>query len=212
MRGAHPSRGWMRTGGPSPVVLVTRVGAARGSRAAAAALACIASERDRAALLIEFDRGRAPRPSLIATAGARTLEERLVAHLPDADVSSRGRFCRLTVPPDPEGVQRIAAALPLVRESAGVVHLPPRLLQPMLEATAIRSTAALLRADLAPDRALTALAVRSLMARGLRVAVLKRPLGWPATRAALLGLLPDTTAAVSAQMRNRLLAVTQSFV
>ena len=71
----------------APVVLVTRVGTAAGSRAAAAALACAASEPDRAALLVDLDEARAPRPSLIATAGARALEERLAAHLPDAAVA-----------------------------------------------------------------------------------------------------------------------------
>ena len=43
---------------PGAVVLVTAVGAATGSRAAAAALACAASESDRAALLIDLDGGR----------------------------------------------------------------------------------------------------------------------------------------------------------
>jgi hypothetical protein len=65
-----------------PVVLVAPVGAAVGSRPAAAALACAGSELDRAGLLIDLDDGRAPRPSLIATAAARALEERLAAHLP----------------------------------------------------------------------------------------------------------------------------------
>lgn len=171
----------------SPVVLVTRVGDAAGSRAAAAALACAASEPDRAALLIDLDGGRAPRPALIATAGARALEERLVAHMPDAALASRGSICHLTLPCDRDGVERIAAALPLVRASAAVVHLPPGLLRAALEEPRIRPTAALLRADLAEDRALTALAARDLLDRGLRVKVLKRPLGWLAGRAALLG-------------------------
>lgn len=171
-----------------PVVLVTTVGAASGARAAAAALACAASEPDRAALLIDLGAGRAPRPSLIATAGARSLEERLVAHMPDAAAASRGSICHLKLPADPEGIEGIAAALPLVRESACVVHLPPGLLRPVLEETRVQPTAALLRADLAADRALTALAARDLMARGLRVAVIKRPLGWLAARTALLGV------------------------
>jgi hypothetical protein len=173
------------------VVLVTSVGAATGSKAAAAALACAASEPDRAALLIDLDDGRAPRPSLIATAGARKLEERLTAHLPDAAVASRGQVCQLTLAADRDGIERITAALPLVRESAGVVHLPPRLLRPLLEEGRIRPTAVLLRADLTRDRALTALAARDLIGEGLRVAVLKRPPGWLAARAALLGALPE---------------------
>jgi len=171
-----------------PVVLVTTVGAASGARAAAAALACAASEPDRAALLIDLEEGRAARPSLIATAGARSLEERLIAHMPDAAVASRGSLCQLKLPAGPEGIEGIAAALPLVRESVCIVHLPPHLLRPVLAETRIQPTAALLRADLAADRALTALAVRDLIARGLRVAVIKRPLGRLAERAALLGV------------------------
>ncbi len=174
----------------SPVVLVSRVGAAKGSRAVAAALACAASESDRAALLVDLEEGRAPRPTLIATAGARGLEERLAAHLPDAAIASRGRICQLKLPPEREAIETLAAALPLVRESAAIVHLPPVLLRAVLGDTRIRSTGALLRADLGEDRALTALAVRDLVAGGLRVGVVKRPLGLIVAGAAQLGALP----------------------
>lgn len=193
-----------RTGHHSPAsrpdagrtVLVTSVCAATGSRAAAAALVCVGSEPDRAGLLIDLGEGRAPRPSLIATAAARELEERLAAHLPKAGLASRGRFCHLSLPSDVGGIERIAAALPAVRDSIAVIHLPPRLLQPALDEPRIRPSAALLRADLGEDRALTALAARELMERGTRVAVLKRPISWFAARAALLGAgslngLPD---------------------
>ncbi|MGE5281592.1 MAG: hypothetical protein ACM3N0_04580 [Chloroflexota bacterium] len=176
-------------GSGSPVVLVTRVGDAAGSRAAAAALACAASEPDRAALLVDLEEGKASRATLVATAGARALEERVAAHLPDAAVASRGCVCQLKLAPDPAALEALAAALPLARESAAIVHLPPPLLRPLLAEPRVRPTGALLRADLAADRALTALAVRDLMDRGLRVGVLKRPLGWLVERAALLGAL-----------------------
>jgi hypothetical protein len=188
-----------------PVVLVSRVGAATGSRATAAALACAASEPDRAALLIELGDGRAPRPSLIATAGARELEERLAAHLPEAAVASRGAICCLKLPADPQGIEPIVAALPLVRESAGIVHLPPGLLRALLEEPQIRATAALLRADLDEDRALTALAVRDLMAAGLRVAVLKRPPNPIVARAASLGALPVAEWIFPSRLHKRML-------
>jgi hypothetical protein len=174
-----------------PVILVTAVDVATGTGAVAAALACAASDVDRAGLLIDLADGRAPRPALIATGAARGLEERLAVHLPEAGVASRGQLCQLTLPADPRGLDGIAAALPTVRDSVAVVHLPPHLLQQALDEPRIRATAALLRADLADDRSLTALAVRDLIARGLRVAVLKRPLGWLAARRALLGALPD---------------------
>jgi hypothetical protein len=171
----------------------------------AAALACVASESDRAALLVDLEEGRASRPTLVATAGARRLEERLAAHLPDAAVASRGRICHLQLPPDPEGVERIASVLPLVRESAGIVYLPPRLLRPVLEESGVRPTAALLRADLAEDRALTALAARNLVSAGLRVAVLKHPLAWIAARTALLGAHPVTGSPLPHRLCERLL-------
>jgi hypothetical protein len=187
------------------VVLVTAVGAATGAQVAAAALACLASEPDRAALLIDFDEGRPPGPSLIATAGARKLEERLEAHRPDGAVASRGCFCRLALPATVEGIERAAAALPLARESAAIVHLPPGLARAALEGPRIRPTGALLRADLASNRALTALVVRDLIQAGLRVAVLKRPLAWLPARAARLGALPAGAPGIPTRLAGRLL-------
>jgi hypothetical protein len=189
------------------MVLVTAVGAATGARLAAAALACAASDPDRAALLIDFDGGRALRSSLLATTGARKLEERLAAHLPDADIASRGQICLLRLPGGSAGIDGIAAALPLVRESAAVIHLPPRLLRPALEGRRFQATAALLRADLAEDRALTALAAHDLMARGLRVAVLKHPLGWLAGSAAPFGVALTGTGGLPARTADRVLSI-----
>lgn len=189
----------------TPVVLATRVGAAKGLRAVAAALACAASESDRAALLVGLEAGRAPRSTLIATTGARELEERLVAHLPDAAIASRGRICHLKLPPERESIETLVAALPLARESAAVVHLPPVLLRAVLGDTRIRPTGALLRADLTEDRALTALAVRDLVAGGLRVGVVKRPPGLIAAGAAQLGALPMRPQALFSRACERLL-------
>jgi hypothetical protein len=192
-------------GADGPVVLVTTVAAAAGARAAAAALACVASEPDRAALLIDLSAARPPRPSLIATAGARGLEERLTAHMPEAALASRGRFCQLTLPPDSDGLERLPEAVPLVREAAAVIHLPPALWTGALAHPRIPATAALLRADLARDGALTALSVRDLLDRDLRVSVLKHPLAWLPARAALLGAVPTNTPAFPGRVRRRLL-------
>jgi hypothetical protein len=188
-----------------PVVLVTAVGRAAGARAAAAALACAASEPDRAALLIDLGEGRAPRSSLVATSGARELEERLVAHMPNTAAASRGRICRLGLAADPAAVEQLPAVLPLARESVAVVHLPVSLLRPLLDEPRIRPTAALLRADLTENRALAALAVRDLMTRGLRVAVLKHSLGRLVARAAVLGALPAGGGVLPDRLAVRLL-------
>jgi len=197
---------WMAPTGCGPVVLVTAVGAASGARATAAALACAASEPDRAALLIDLDEGRPLRPTLIATAGARALEERLRAHLSDARTASRGQICQLSLS-DPEGIEQAAAAVPLVRESVAVVHLPPSLVRTVLEEARIPVTAVLLRADLTKARALTALAVRDLLTQDLRVAVLKRPLGWLTAHASLLGVLPPNVRVLPIRHCDRLLVL-----
>lgn len=194
----------------SPVVLVSRVGAAKGSRPLAAALACIASELDRAVLLVDLAEGRAPRPTLIASAGARGLEKRLTAHLPEAAVASRGRICEMRLPPERDAVGILAAALPLARESVAVVHLPPALLRTVLCDSRIRSSGVLLRADLTKDRALTALAVRDLMAEGLLVGVVKRPLGLSATCAARLGAMPTGRQTLFSRSCERLIRPSRS--
>ncbi|HEV7399869.1 MAG TPA: hypothetical protein VGN84_06320 [Solirubrobacterales bacterium] len=173
----------------SAVVLVTAVGAASGSRAAAAALACAGSEPDRPGLLIDVG-GRPPRPTLVASTGARELEERLAVHLPQLRAASRGQFCHLAVPDDPDRFDGVHAALPLVRDSVAVIHLPPSRLREALASNGIRPTGAMLRADLDKDRALTALAVRDLVSRELRTKVQMRALGWVPARRALFGVLP----------------------
>ena len=174
------------------VILVTAAGAASGSKAAAAALACAGSEPDRPGLLIDIG-GRPPRPTLVASAAARELEERLAVHLPRLRAASRGQTCHLAVADAPEAFESVRAALPLVRDSVAVVHLPPARLQGALADSGIRSTAAMLRADLDQDRALTALAVRGLIGQGLRTKVLKQALGWVPARRALFGVLPPVT-------------------
>ena len=49
-----------------------------------------------ARLLIDVG-GRPPRPTLVASAGARELEERLAVHLPELRAASRGQTCHLAV-------------------------------------------------------------------------------------------------------------------
>jgi hypothetical protein len=171
-------------------VLVTAVGAAEGSRPAAAALVCAGAGVDRAALLVDVG-GRPPRPTLLASAAARALEERLVAHLPRARVAARGQVCHLAVAADGEGFEAAAAAATVARGSLVAVHAAQPLVQPLLaERIGGRLGGALLRADVAAERALLALAFADLRGRGLAVAVLKRRLAWVAERRALFGTLP----------------------
>ncbi len=174
----------------APTVLVTAVGAAEGSRGAAAALACAGADVDRATLLVDVG-GRPPRPTLLASTAAQRLEERLVAHLPQARVAARGQVCHLAVAADPEGLTAAAAAVTVGRGALVALHLPPALLRSFLDRRlGPRPSGVLLRADLADDRPLLALVVRDLLDRDLAVGVLKQRLGWVAERRALFGLLP----------------------
>lgn len=177
-------------------VLVTRIGDADGAREIAAALACAGSDADRAGLFVELSAAQpAPRQALVATAAARALEDRLSAHLPGFPVSARGRLCHLVAPTGEEGIEAARAAQPLVRDSACIVLATPGSVAELLDCDGLETRSALVRADLAADRALAALAVRGLLGRGLRVAVAKRPLPWVAARMALFGALPAGTRA-----------------
>ncbi len=187
------------------VILATAVGGASGSKAAAAALCCAGSELDRPGLLIDIG-GCVPRPTLVSSVGARRLEERLAAHLPELRSASRGQTCHLAVDDDPGAFESARAALPLTRESVAVVHLSPARLQDALGESGIPASGVLLRADLNADRALIALAVRDLIDRGLRVAVLKRPLAWVSARRALFGVMPPAApGGLPASLRQSLL-------
>lgn len=174
----------------APTVLVTAVGDAEGSRGAAAALACAGADVDLATLLVEVG-GKAPRPTLLASAAAQRLEERLAAHLSQARVAARGQVCHLAVAATPEGLEAASAAVTVARGALSALHLPPALLQPLLhERFGPEPSGVLLRADVGADRALLALVARDLMDRGLGLGVLKRSLTWVASRRALFGALP----------------------
>lgn len=173
-----------------PTVLVTGVGDAEGSRGAAAALACAGADVDLATLMVDVG-GRAPRPTLLASAAARQLEDRLAAHLSRAQVAARGQVCHFAAPADVDGLAAVSAALSVVRGELAAVHLPASLLQAAASGEyGLRPSGVLLRADLATDRALVALAARDLIARGLVIAVLKHRLSWVSERRALFGVLP----------------------
>jgi hypothetical protein len=191
----------------SAAVLVTAVGAAEGSRGTAAALACAGADVDLAALFVDVG-GRPPRPTLLASAAARALEERLVAHLPRARVAARGQVCHIAVPADRDGFEEASAAVTVARGAPAAVHLEPPSFRQLLEAgTGLRPSAVLLRADVAADRALLALVVRDLLDRELAVGVLKRRLSWVAERRALFGALPpDLPGGLPARLHERLLA------
>lgn len=169
-------------------VLVTAVGGAEGARPAAAALACAGASSDRATLLVDFG-GRPPRPTLLTSVAARQLEERLAAHLPQTRVAARGQICQIAVGVDAAGLEAGLSAVTVVRGALAALYAPPALVRGLLEeGLGSRLSGVLLRADLAADRALTAMVVRDLR-REFAVGVLKRRLPWVAERRALFGTL-----------------------
>jgi hypothetical protein len=191
----------------APTVLVAAVGEAEGSRGAAAALACAGADVDLATLFVDVG-GKPPRPTLLASAASRRLEERLAGHLPRARVAARGQVCHLAVPADPEGLEAAAAAVTVARGALAVIHLPPALLRPLLsERLGPEPSGILLRADIAADRALLALVVRDLLGRDLAVAVLKQRLSWVAERRAFFGSLqPEGTSGLPGCLLRNLLS------
>jgi hypothetical protein len=187
------------------VVAVTSVGGAEGARGAAAALCCHGSGLETAALLVDVG-GRVPRPTLIASASAHHLEERLAARLPNLRPAARGEVCHLAVTADEDGLAAAGIAVTAARGGLAVVLVAPDLLQQLLDTSgAPRPDAALLRADLDEARPLVALAVDDLLGRGLRVAVLKRRLGWVAERRAGFGALGSDSGGLPESLLRRLL-------
>jgi hypothetical protein len=137
------------------VVVVSAVGGAEGSRGAAAALSCTGSGVEQASLLIDVG-GRVPRPTLIASASAHRLEERLATRLPKLRPAARGEVCHLSVTADEDGLVAAGVAAMVARGGLAVVHVAPDLLQFLLEAPgAPRPDAALLRAPWSPWRSTT---------------------------------------------------------
>ncbi len=189
------------------IVLVAAVGDAEGGRGAAAALACAGAEVDRATLMVDLG-GRAPRPTLLASGAAHQLEERLAGHLPQARAAARGQVCHLALAAEPDSFESASAAATVARGGLVVVHLPARLVQPLLDhGLGSRLSGAMLRADIAADRALLGLVVRDLHDRGLAVGVLKRRLGWVSERRALFGALaPEGAGGVPGPLLGRLLS------
>jgi hypothetical protein len=189
------------------VVVVAAIGSAEGSRGAAAALSCAGSGVEKAALLVDVG-GRVPRPTLIASASAHRLEERLAARLPGLRPAARGEVCHLSVSADEDGLASAGIAVTVARGGLAVIHVAPEMLQPLLEARgAPCPDAVLLRADLDEARPMVALAVDDLLGRGLRVAVLKHRLGWVAERRAGFGALGSDSGGLPEPLLRRLLDV-----
>ncbi|HVX32586.1 MAG TPA: hypothetical protein VHA80_05535 [Solirubrobacterales bacterium] len=173
-----------------PVVLVSAIGRAEGGRAAAAALACAGVGAARSPLLLDVG-GCRPRPTLLASAAAKRIEDRLAAALPGAAVGARGGVCHAAVRTDPAGIASLGAALDLLPRTAIVVHCEQEGLRSLMGApVASRIAAALILSEPGIGRALAAPLLFELLDRGLAVALMARRQDWVAERRAMFGALP----------------------
>ncbi len=170
-----------------PVVIVTEAGDAGGGLAEAAALAIAFARRTAGGVLLAelTTEERRRRPTLLASDAARDLESGLRGADPEARPVARGNLCWLPL----DGLDALEAVVSAQPECGLVVaHLPPARWAEALDRTGLGVAGGLVRADLATDRELAALAVAELRARGLAARVAKRGQGPVAARRSLAGL------------------------
>jgi hypothetical protein len=168
-----------------PVILVT--GTDRGpSQGLAGAIAVEAAALTGAGtLLVEAGGGARRRgPTLLASAGARQVEEALRAS--GLRASARGHVCHLAVA-DAEPIEEVVASVAASEAELAIVHLPGALWVPALEAEGLATVGACLLVSLPSERSLAALAVEELASRGVPCRVATRAPGQLAARRALAG-------------------------
>jgi hypothetical protein len=168
-------------------LLATELGGAGGGLAVAAAVGVALASTGRGVILAEIGGARGRGPTTLASGPARDLE-RVLRGQGFHRAAARGRLCWLGLPDGEESLAELARALASVNPAASIVHVPPGLWRAALDERALPLRSGLLRADLAEDRPLAALAVIELRERRLPVRVASRPLGLVASRRALAGL------------------------
>ena len=171
---------------PNLVAVTSLPGCDGGPAAAAAAGVAIARTRGkdpRGVVFIDGSSDTRRRPTRVSSAAARTLEAELGDVTPAA---ARGLLCSIA-PTEDAWCEVIAAC----RESAAeavVAYLPPARWRELVDSGEV--DAAVLRADLRTERALTAIAARELIANGLTTCVVGEAPGLVASRRALAGIEP----------------------
>jgi hypothetical protein len=174
--------------GARDLILATSLGDAKGGVAVAAAVGVAVSHGRSVVLLVEVGAAGARGATMLAAAGAREVEDALRAEGFE-DAAARGRLCWLRLGADDDELERLERALQALPEGAvAIAHLPAARWQAAVGGATPRPSAGLLRADLAPDRALTAMTVMELRAQGIPARVATRAPGRVAARRALAGL------------------------
>jgi hypothetical protein len=178
------------------LVIATGLPGAGGDVATAAAVAVAATSLDRVrdrggVLLVEMGGERRRGPTMLASHGARRLEEELRGE--GLAAAARGALCWVHAEgEDGDPLAGLRAALRAAHAEAAVAFacLPPHAWRPALEDERLWVAGALLRAELPEQRSLAALGVRELGAAGVRAKVVARGPGPVASRRALAGLDP----------------------
>ncbi len=138
-------------------------------------------------LLIEVgDAARRRGPTLLASAGARRIEDELRAF--GLRAAARGHLCHLAVAEREEPLSDAARAISQTEAELAVIHLPGRLWVPALQASGLEAAGGLLLVSLPGERPLAALAVDELGRRGVPARVATKPPGQLAARRALAGV------------------------
>ena len=179
--------------GEARLVIATELGSPGDGVATAAALAVsIASRGERTGgpgvPFVEVGGSVRRRPTLLSSAAARALEER-VAAIGELRPAARGRICWVGLEAGEAWRVQLAA---VIAASGGlaVAHLEPMEWRQALDDPELAPAAALVRADVAPHRDLLALLAAELRDRRLPLRVATRPLGLVGARRALAGLEP----------------------
>ncbi len=185
------------------LLAVTALPGSRGGSATAAALgvamARSAGGESLGVVVLDTEAEGRRRPTLVSSGSARELESRLAGALPAA---ARGALCSVTA-----AEAHLADALDLCRAagaSSVVIHARPGVWRELVDSG--EADAAVLRADVASERSLTAMAAHDLIAQGLPTGVVTRAPGVVATRRALAGIEPGgDLGARAARMARRFL-------
>jgi Transglycosylase SLT domain/D-alanyl-D-alanine carboxypeptidase len=169
-----------------PAILATGTDRAPSHGLAAAVAVEAAALTGAGTLLVEVGEGARRRgPTLLASSGARDVEEALRSA--GGRASARGHICHLAVE-DGQAIEQAAASIAESRAELAVVHVPGRLWVPALEADGLAPAGGCMLVSLPADRSLAALAVDELARRRLPCRVATRAPGQLAARRALAGV------------------------
>ena len=166
------------------VVLATALPGAGGGLATAASVAVACATSGGGVVFAEVGAEARRGPTMLASAGARELEDRLRAA--GVEATARGRLCWTTLDETGDALRfALDAAGPF---NAAIVYLPPGAWRDTIEANPPLADAALVHASLPGQRSLAALLVADLRGAGVRLGISSVAPGRVGARRALAGI------------------------